>query len=309
MRLYLFLLCLLLSFKKVQSADTQFIQQAFLQVSNQPIAIAPGTISTENIEYGTALDYQAQSILFTYASAGFKERYIMQSFLINGSWQKPKRLKLGNNYYRGSDVSISPDGDRLYFKTRYNLSDTSLGSDGNIYVSHRTNGHWSAPELLDKSINSNLDEFYPVETQSGNLYFSREIEHTSYDIFVSQKFDGQLQKAVRLPSNINTSLVESDAFVSADESFMIFVRMYAEDGYGVSDLYISFNQQGIWSGPINMGKKINSPGVDGSPHVSSDNQYLFFTSTRDSDDPTKFDGKLDLYLVKLDLNAYRKLIK
>jgi len=40
-------------------------------------------------------------------------------------------------------------------------------------------------------------------------------------------------------------------------------------------------------------------GVDGSPFITIDKQWLYFTSNRTSDDPEKFDGHLGIYRIPL----------
>lgn len=52
-------------------------------------------------------------------------------------------------------------------------------------------------------------------------------------------------------------------------------------------------------------KSLNSVGVDGSPFVTKDGKHLFFTSTRDSKTPEEFDGHLDLYVVKFNINDWK----
>ncbi|NQY74449.1 MAG: PD40 domain-containing protein [Candidatus Margulisbacteria bacterium] len=51
-----------------------------------------------------------------------------------------------------------------------------------------------------------------------------------------------------------------------------------EDGYGGSDLYISFRQNdGSWVPAINMGAQINTELQESGAHVSHDGKYLFFS--------------------------------
>ena len=52
------------------------------------------------------------------------------------------------------------------------------------------------------------------------------------------------------------------------------------DARGGFDLYISYNRNGAWSKPVNLGDKINSAGNEYSPTISPDGKYFFWTSTR-----------------------------
>lgn len=121
---------------------------------------------------------------------------------------------------------------------------------------------------------------------------------------MSKFVNGKFQEAEKFPNYSNTSLLESDAYVAPDESYMIFVKMYAEGDLGVLDLYTCFNKNGIWGQPKNM-RSINSKGVDGSPFVTSDGKFLIFTSTRDSKNLENFDGHLDICDIKFNKEDWR----
>ncbi len=267
-------------------------------VGKTPTRFEVDNITTSEVEYGGSLSLSTNEIVFTRAADDFSSRNMMISQFSNGQFSVPQELKIGDIMYKGaSDIQLSNDGEYLYFKMRGHIPNDSLRNDGNIWRSKRNGNTWSNAELLPETVNSELSEYYPMLTNSGNLYFSRELKDSSYDIFVSKLVDGAYQEAERLPDYINTNLLESDAYIAPDESYMIFVRMYAEGDLGVSDLYISFNDNGIWSEPKNM-RSLNSSGVDGSPFVTSNGNYLIFTSTRDSDHPENFDGHLDIYIAR-----------
>lgn len=274
-------------------------------IGSTPVQLGLGTISTKNIEYGGSLSLKNNTIYFTQASDDFSTRNIVASIFKNGHFTKPEKVQFESDIFNNaSDVQISPNGDYLYFKMLGHVSNDSSRKDGNIWCSKKNGNQWGKATMLSNEVNSELNEYYPVITKSGNLYFSRAHKESSYDIYVSKFVNGKYQEAEKLPKYINTNLLESDAYVAPDESFMIFVRMYAEGDLGVSDLYISFNENGAWSQPKNM-RSINSKGVDGSPFVTSDGKYLIFTSTRDSKNPKNFDGHLDIYAVKFNKEDWR----
>lgn len=274
-------------------------------IGKSPVRFEVDNIATSGVEYGGSLSLSTKEIYFTKAASDFSIRSIMHSEFKNGLFTQPKNILIGGRQYNGaSDVQISKDGNHLYFKMRGDIPNDSLRRDGNIWKSKRVGDKWTKAEMLPQEINSTLSEYYPMLTDSGNLYFSRELEDTSYDIYVSKLINGTYQETQPLPDYINTKLLESDAYVAPDESYMIFVRMYAEGDLGMSDLYISFNENGVWSQPKNM-RSLNSKGVDGSPFVTSDGKYLIFTSTRDSDKPENFDGHLDIYAVQFNIKDWK----
>src|SRR5688500_9927227 len=76
------------------------------------------------------------------------------------------------------------------------------------------------------------------------------------------------------------NLMNFEPLISSDESFMIFMAGGRPDGHGGFDLYISYNREGVWTKPANLGDKINSSGNEYSPTISPDGKYFFWTSTR-----------------------------
>lgn len=262
-----------------------------------PFGPQPVIQDTSSIDYGGSLSPDSTELFYTNASEGFKKRQLMRAKIKDGQVVARDTLLLGGEVFEGSDIQVSPSGNTLLFKTRKNFGSLTGRTDGNIYWSQKTGSGWAHPTALPKEINSSNDEYYPVLTQSGNLYFSRQIEGKSYDIFVAKFQDGKYQEARALPAYINTEILESDAYVAPDESFLLFVRI--GEGLGVSDLFISFNEDGDWTLPVNLGPLFNFEGVDGSPFVTADKKWLYFTSNRTSTRPSVFDSHLGIYRISL----------
>ena len=86
--------------------------------------------------------------------------------------------------------------------------------------------------------------------------------------------------AENLGDIINTQFNEFEPLIAPDESFLIFMGGGRADGTGGFDLYISYNRNGEWSKPENLGDKINSAGNEYSPTISPDGKYFFWASTR-----------------------------
>lgn len=62
---------------------------------------------------------------------------------------------------------------------------------------------------------------------------------------------------------------------------------------------ISYNRKGIWTAPINLGPKVNSPSWDSWARLSPDGKYLFFASTRIAGDKQAMKNK----------HTYKELIR
>jgi len=283
--------------------NSEFFMSDFLDKQKTfPVKIAENNISTSHIEFNTSIDFNNNLIMFTRAGEGFNGTELYQARWQGDKFSEAELIKMAGTSYQASDISLSADGKQLLFSM---YSDENGKGSFDLFVSQKINEQWSQPKKLSSQVNSATNEFYPQMTQSKNLYFARAVEGRATDIFVSTWTDGKYQNARPVSENINSEIMEADAYVSPDETYMIFARMKPVGGLGVTDLFISFNQNGNWTKPVNMGPEINSKGVDGSPFVSIDGEYLFFTSNRDSDNPEKFDGALDLYVTELDIEKYR----
>jgi len=65
-------------------------------------------------------------------------------------------------------------------------------------------------------------------------------------------------------------------YIAPDESYLMWDAV-REDGYGDSDLYISFRQKdGSWGAVINLGAQVNSKHEEGGVRVTPDGKYLTF---------------------------------
>lgn len=162
-----------------------------------------------------------------------------------------------------ADVHITPDGKRLYF-VDYGLAQST------IYYLEKSKKGWSKP-IKSEQLNLGKGSGYPTSTNNGEFVFSSE-----GDIYF---FDGKTVN--RLPDAINSSESEHDPFIAQDGSFLIFVRQIPEKGD--SNMFISHLRKGAWTKAVKLPQPFNGPKVDGSPYVTPDKKYLFFSSNRDGE--------------------------
>jgi len=102
-------------------------------------------------------------------------------------------------------------------------------------------------------------------------------DYKSNDVLrISTIKDGIRQEPKLLSKEINAGKWTAHPFISPDESYLIW-DSERENGYGDTDLYISFKQKdGSWGSPINMGDKVNTKGKENGGYVSPDGKYFFF---------------------------------
>lgn len=95
---------------------------------------------------------------------------------------------------------------------------------------------------------------------------------------------------------INTGKWTARPFIAPDESYLIW-DSEREGGYGGSDLYISFREEGgAWGPAINMGDAVNSDKRDAYASVTPDGKYILFNRGVDLEN-----NNVDIYWVSADI--------
>ncbi len=224
-------------------------------------------------------------------------------------WKTPDIASFSGTY---SDMEpfLSPDGLRLYFASNRPLHNAITETkDYDIWYVERASwdAQWSAPINLGSPVNSEQNEFYPSLTTRGNLYFTsdRPGSRGKDDIFFSAFEAGEYLPPISMSESVNSEGYEFNAFVSPDESYLLFTGYSRADGIGSGDLYISFrNQQGEWSQAENLGAKINSEQMDYCPFVDGNSETLYFTS-RISDVKPKPTGFKSTRSLLTEINKHR----
>nr|WP_298994931.1 hypothetical protein [uncultured Allomuricauda sp.] len=287
----------------------------------RPTKFHPEIVSTKLDKYNTSFSPDGNTMYYTVTSQKLGVTGIAFQKFENGNFGRPEFVPFVSADSPMTDVQISPNGDLMLFSTFMDYEGKPEGFNFNIWTSELKNGEWQRPSPLGYPISSTGNEFYPMMINDQSIYFCSDKEGNS-DIYKSRLENGKYQPPIRLPDNINSDGREADAFVSRDESYMIFVRVDEPDGFGNSDLYISFRiNENEWTDPVNMGKEVNSGQIDGSPYVTSDEKYLIFTSNRASDDIKKRaiksyrdfesissssdNGSLNFYIVSFNLKKYK----
>ena len=203
---------------------------------------------------------------------------------LNDQWSKLEVVSFSGQYF-DIEPFFSEDGLTLYFVSNRPMDSSSTETkDFDIWYVTRTalEAEWSTPKNIGFPINTKMNEFYPVVTKSKNLYFTLDNPELNQkdDIYVSEYVNGKYSEPKRLGDGINSNGYEFNAFVSPDETFMIYTCYNREDGFGSGDLYISYRNSKGWTQAKNMGSDINSDKMDYCPFVDSKTNTLYFTSKR-----------------------------
>lgn len=244
-----------------------------------PEVFASGIVSTGLDELNSVFSLDGSEFCFSVRKPGAVS--IFQIKLENGIWSKPALLPFASRF-GDIDISLSPDGSKLFFSSKRPVSENAdPKADYDFWMVDRVGNAWGKPIHLGTEINSDRDDFYPMMTNDGILYFSSQREGSrTNNIYRSKLTNGRYLTAEKLDSSINSAYRDFDSYISPDESLLIFASA-RPDGFGAEDLYISFRKaDGTWTPAKNMGDKINSPGAEYCPMLSPDGNFLFFTGAR-----------------------------
>lgn len=214
--------------------------------------------SQGNVIFNTSMANDGQAFYFTNANSGAD------------IWQKKlefsEKLEI-NGFEVTGDVHITPDGNRLYF-VNYGVEKSTIH-----FMEKESNG-WSSPSPANH-LNSGMGDGYLSSTNSGKIYFSSQ-RSGGIDIYT---YDGL--EVQPLPSVINTPERQMDPFIAQDESFIIYVMNSSEND---TNMWISFNiGPSKWTDPVILPSPFNDKKIDGSPYVTPDKKYLFWSSNRDGE--------------------------
>lgn len=253
-----------------------------------------------------AMNKWGTEVYFSVQSAGSEISAIVWCKKKKDKWSEPEVLSFSGKF-NDLEPFLSWDNTRLYFVSNRPLDKKATETkDFDIWYCERNPaGNWGEPKNLGGPVNTYENEFYPSVTKNGNLYFTNDGKRSKGkdDIFVCKLTDGKYCSPVSVSDSINTEGYEFNAFVGADENYMIFTGYNKPDGLGSGDLYISYhNTDGTWTKAKNMGN-VNSKQMDYCPFVDEANKTLYFTSKRNSTN-AEFEKNLSVEEILDAINVY-----
>ncbi|PCI33324.1 MAG: hypothetical protein COB60_07845 [Flavobacteriaceae bacterium] len=210
---------------------------------------------------------------------------LVQLQKVSGKWKAMGILPFSGSY-QDMEPFLSQDNLTLYFASNRPLTDSIQAvKDFDIWKVKRASiiSPWGKPINMGAPINTSYNEFYPSLSSNNNMYFTSDkpTELGKDNIWFSQKLAQGYGTPVTLSKAINSDGYEFNAFVAADESYLIFSGYNRKEGVGSGDLYLSTKtENGDWSTAQNLGKEINSKYMDYCPFVDSKTETLYFTSKR-----------------------------
>lgn len=225
------------------------------------------------------LDYKDGLVFFKLRYAGVSPKG-EASGAIPFSIQEPFNVHLGPVAYHDSTKT-------LYISRTYdeepNIKYSQDGALMHIYRKNRQDSSWT--EAKHSEINDSLsNSFHPTLSRNGKeIIFAsdRPANSGSFDLFASEKIDGQWSKPYRLKV-LNSKANDAFPFLYKDK--YLFFSSDRRGGRGDYDFYFSVRRSSGWSKPINVGTPFNSPKDDIGIAIHKDGRKGFFSSSREGVD-------------------------
>lgn len=186
---------------------------------------------------------------------------------------------LNNPGRNNSNIALSNDGSWLLL-----YRDNELIETGDIYESYQKGMSWTEPVMLPEPINSKHHESSASIAPDGRtIYFVSDRPEGSKggrDIWYCTKDEnGTWGKAVNLGGAINTKDDEDCVFIHPDGKTLYFSST-RKGGLGGYDIYVTKNEKGLWSTPVNLGAPINTPDDDLFFVLTASGKTAYYSSER-----------------------------
>lgn len=308
--------------RKTTASEWQIIKEnakfkVYPEVSGAPINVG-SPVNTLGWEDSASISPDGSKLLFTYVpfdmiSAMARGEYINggpvrrpnnyggDSYICvkdeNGGWLEPVMLEFSTDQYDEVGPELSYDEGRIYF------SGTGKGGYGqnDIWVAQNMAGSWKNVKNLGSPPNSELFEEDPsISVDEDELYFwSKEPAsggYEDYNIWMSQKKEGQWLKPVKLEYPINTEHVEMQPFLTWDGNWLYF----SSNRSGKPCIYRARRdiENGGWINPEVVVEPVVESSVIGAgePTLTADGKYLYFVAAYKS---SHDEYDCDIHYVKL----------
>ncbi len=186
---------------------------------------------------------------------------------------EPKRFAPGIVYSDHSTVTISPDGNEMYW-----------GNGSSILFSKIQNGQWTKPDYVSFSRENNIsfyDDVPFVSPDNKKLFFtsrrpidSRSENSTKENIWYVERTSNGWSEPKAVSAEINALSLHWQ--VSVSNSGTLYFGGSDTNSFGLGDIYYSKLENGVYSKPVNLGSVINSEDSETMPYIAPDETYLIF---------------------------------
>lgn len=253
------------------------------KAQHEPMVFEKGIVSNDAV-FGFTLSPDAGHALWVQSNNGRRDTlYIKEADFVNGKISNIRTAAFSASASKGKwkdiDPLFSPDGNTILFQSTRPVPGKPDRKGFDIWaISKNTKGKWSEPWHLGNNVNSDSSESFASVANNKNIYFTGTLpgHNGGTDIYVSKFVNGAYQPAQNLGPVINSAERESNPFIAPDESYLLYFSTLKEGGLGEVDLFISYNKNGEWQQPINLGAPINSVLAEFCPFFHEKQRRLYF---------------------------------
>jgi Tol biopolymer transport system component len=274
-------LAVIVGFSTLAAPQTLRYPYASEKSLSEPTIFGKDVISTGDSESHPAFTPDGATVYFLKNSPAFNFWTICESHFAKGRWSTPQVASFSGQY-SDADPFISADGSKFFFISNRPIEKGgSPKADLDIWMMTREGAGWSTPMNLGSPVNSSGNEWYPTVAADGTLYFGsdREGGFGQTDIYRAKLVNGKYATPENLGPPISTAADEYEPCIAPNQEFLIFMAD-RPGGKGRGDLYMTYNRNGKWTAPLNLGGKINTAAAEYSPKISPDGRYFFWSSAR-----------------------------
>lgn len=201
-------------------------------------------------------------------------------------------LPMLNSSFRETNLSITPDGQYLFFMSlrggqpwsrNYMVWGEDSVYDGDIWYTRKYNGKWQAPKCLPYGINTSSGEDEPNVSPNGRKVYYQSWQaywpFTGGPYYEAELIDGKWGKGKGLGGGITEffkSNFDATDGMTISPDGKTFIVACGNDYHNNMDLYISRKGPRGWSYCKRMG--VSTPRDDRSAFIAADGQTLYFAS-------------------------------
>lgn len=242
------------------------------------LVFGKGIISTSDFEFAITFSPEMDELFFTRRKPDADNAIYTMRFA-EGKWSEPEEVFFKANEGWDFEPHISPNGQKLYFGSTRPLPDAAQSTGLHQWYCTNNAGEWSQPLPLENPFVDRSIVMYLTSSAHNNLYFTTGEQGDKPEDWViyQSMYEKDGYKSIdRMGKAINgKGNWIAHSFIAPDESYLIY-DFKSDTGYGKSDLYISFNNNGNWTEPHNLGPEVNTDQTEMCASVSPDGKYLFF---------------------------------
>lgn len=255
-------------------------------VALKPLSI--GNLSTEADETFPCYNASKNTLYFTRGGKIYQSEET--GYL---TFSEPKLVSFSADF-NDSAPYLFNKGEAMLFTSNRPLPN-STKKKKNLWLTLKdSTENWIEPMSLDSPVNiDSLGEYHAAISSKANVFFvsyNRPGGFGRSDLYKATPV-GDKYQVENLGEVINTKASEADAFIHPDEKYLLFASTDREDSFGADDIYVTFQKEGQWTLPKNLGAKVNSFAFDYGAWIDEKEEYFYFNSYRR--------GSSDLYRIPL----------